>query len=91
ILILPFIPFTMGLGILTGLAGLIWYGLGVPLGYISYIFLHYELAVIGFFSNLPFAAFSIPNSSLFLTFLIYTYFIYRFFGRNIKSFFTEHL
>src|SRR5258706_15071623 len=76
ILILPFIPFTMMLGFLTGFAGLIWYVLAVPLGYISYLFLHYELGVISFFSNMPFAAFSFPNFPLGLTIIIYAYFIY---------------
>src|SRR3989338_6616169 len=52
ILILPFIPLTMGLGFLTGFAGLISYVLAVPAGFISYLFLHYELAVISFFSHL---------------------------------------
>jgi len=91
ILILPFIPFTMMLGFLTGFFGFIWYVLSVPFGYVSYIFLHYELGLINFFSNLPFAAFSFPDFPLFLTIIIYTYFIYRLFGRNIKSFFTTAL
>ena len=88
ILILPFIPFTMLLGFLTGLAGLIYFILAVPLGYISYFFLHYELSVIAFFSHLPFAAFTFPNFPLLLTILIYMYFTYRLFGRSIKEFFN---
>jgi competence protein ComEC len=90
VLILPFIPFTMMLGFLTGFIGLIWYVFAVPVGFISYLFLHYELSVISFFSNLPFASFSFPDFPLILTILIYAYFIYRLFGRNIKSFFIEH-
>jgi competence protein ComEC len=88
-LILPFIPFTMMLGFITGLVGLIWYVLAVPIGYISYLFLHYELGVVSFFSNLPFAAFNFPDFPLWLTIAIYAYFIYRLFGRNIKSFFQS--
>jgi len=90
VLILPFIPFTMLLGFLTGFAGLIWYVFAVPLGFISYLFLHYELGVVSFFSNLPFATFSFPNFPLWLTLIIYTYFIYRLFGKNIKNFFVEN-
>jgi competence protein ComEC len=90
VLILPFIPFTMMLGFLTGFAGLIWYVLAIPFGFISYLFLHYELSVINFFSNLPFAAFSFPNFPLFLTIIIYAYFIYRLFGRNLRNFFMEN-
>lgn len=87
ILILPLIPFTMMLGFLTGFVGLFWYILAVPLGYISYFLLHYELGVIGFFSHSPFAAFTIADFPLFITLLFYSYFIYRLFGRSIKSFF----
>ena len=89
ILILPFIPLTMILGFLTGFAGIIWYIFAVPLGYVSYFFLHYELTIISFFSNIPFAALSIPNFPLIFTLLIYVYFIYRLFKRSIKSFFIE--
>ncbi|MBI3888415.1 ComEC family competence protein [Candidatus Nomurabacteria bacterium] len=89
VLILPFIPFTMMLGFITGFVGLVWYGFAVPVGFVSYLFLHYELSVVSFFSNLPFAAFSFPDFPLTLTILIYAYFIYRLFGRNVKNFFTE--
>ena len=88
-LILPFIPLTMILGFLTGFAGIVSYFLSVPLGLLSQFFLHYELFVINFFSNIPFAALSIPNFPFILTLLVYTYFIYRLFGKSIKNFFTE--
>ncbi|MEI6280780.1 MAG: ComEC/Rec2 family competence protein [bacterium] len=86
-LILPFVPFTMMLGFLTGFLGLIYYVLAVPFGYLSYLFLHYELGVVSFFSTLPFASFTFPNFPLWLTILIYMYFIYRLWSRNIKRFF----
>ena len=86
ILILPFIPFTMLLGFLTGFAGLVWPVLAVPLGFISYLFLHCELGVINFFASLPFASLSLPNFPFWITLIIYIYFIYRLFGRSIKQF-----
>ena len=89
ILILPFIPFTMMFGFLTVFTGIIWYIFSVPFGYVSYLFLHYELSVIGFFSNIPFASLSIPDFPFILTLVIYIYFIYKLFGRNIRSFFSE--
>ncbi len=89
VLILPFIPFTMGFGFLTGFIGVIWYFFSVPFGYVSYLFLHYELAVINFFANVPFASLSIPDFPFILTLLIYVYFTYRLFGKSIKSFFNE--
>ncbi|MFA6301016.1 MAG: ComEC/Rec2 family competence protein [Candidatus Paceibacterota bacterium] len=87
VLILPFVPFTMMLGFVTGFLGLIWYVFAVPFGFISYLFLHYELGVVSFFSHLPFAALSFPNFPLWLTLIIYAYFIHRLFGRDIKDFF----
>ncbi len=89
ILILPFIPFTMILGFLTGISGFLFYFLSVPFGYLAYFFLHYELSVISFFSSLSFSSFTILDFPLWLTILIYLYFVYRLFGRNIKSFFIE--
>ena len=89
ILILPFIPFTMLLGFLTGFFGLIFYFLSVPFGFLSTILLKYELKVIDIFSSFSFASFSVPNFPLILTIIIYMYFIYFLFGRNIKKFFSH--
>lgn len=89
LLVLPFIPLTMMLGFMTGLTGLLWYILAAPLGFISFLFLHYELSTIAFLSRLPFAAFTISNFPLWITIVIYVYFFYRIFGRNIKKFFSE--
>lgn len=90
ILILPIIPLTMLFGFLTGFTGIIGYLFSIPFGFISYLMLHYELAVIAFFSHLPFAALSIPDFPFILTILIYVYFFYRLFGRSIKKFFIWH-
>lgn len=87
ILVLPFIPFTMFLGFLTGFVGLFSYFLSVPIGYLSYLLLYFELGVIHLFSSFPFASFTIPNFPLVLTLAIYAYFVYKLFGKNIKKFF----
>jgi len=89
ILILLFIPFTMGLGFFTALFGALWYPISVPLGFISSIFLKYELAVVDFFAGLPFASFAMPNFPLLITLLIYAWFSYKLFGRDIKDFFSN--
>jgi competence protein ComEC len=86
-LILPFIPFTMLLGFITGFVGLFSYLLSVPLGFISFLFLHYELSVVNFFSSLPLSSLSISNFPLVFTILIYAYFIYLVWGGNIKKYF----
>ncbi len=91
VLILPFIPFTMLLGFITGGLGFIWYIFAVPVGFLSFLLLHWELGVINFFASLPFASLSIPNFPLLITIAIYVYFIYRLFGRSIKKFFIEPL
>ena len=88
VLVLPFIPMTMAVGFITGLAGMVWYGFAVPFGFISYLLLHYELKVINFLASFPLAAFSIPYFPLILTILIYAGFVYMLFGRNIKNLFT---
>ncbi|MFH1608755.1 MAG: ComEC/Rec2 family competence protein [Patescibacteria group bacterium] len=87
VLVLPFIPFTMLLGFLSGIFSFIWYLLAMPFGYVAYFLLHYELTVIQFFGSLPFAAFTIKNFPLVITVLIYLYFIYLIFWKDIKKFF----
>lgn len=88
VMILPFIPFTMLLGFLTGFLGFIHYVLSVPVGYFSYLLLHYELGMINFLAKIPFASLSIPDFPLILTLAIYIYFVYKLFGRSIRNFFV---
>ncbi len=82
VLILPFVPFTMILGFLTGIFGFLSPFAALPFAYISYGFLHYELAVISFFASLPFAAVIIKNFPLILTILVYIFFAYIIFVRK---------
>lgn len=56
ILVLPAIPLTMLLGFLSALAGLIILPLGQILGWISYLFLTYEIKIIEFLAKIPLAA-----------------------------------
>lgn len=90
VLILPFIPTTMLFGFLTGFLGFIWYLLAVPFSYLSYFLLHYELFVVNLFSSFSFSSFSIPNFPLLITILIYGYFTYLIFWKDIKKFFKEN-
>jgi competence protein ComEC len=89
ILIMPLFPLSMIFGFLTIFIGLVSNVLAVPFAYISYFLLHYELGVINFFAKLPFAAFTFSSFPLFLTILIYAYFVYMLFWRNIKEFFKN--
>lgn len=87
-LVLPLIPITMGLGFITGFVGFLFPFLSLCLGFAVTLLLRYELGVIHFFANIPFASFIIPSFPLIMTVLIYAYFIYKLFGRNIKKFFV---
>ena len=76
LLILPFIPLTMGLSYLTGFLGLISQILAVPAGFVTTLLLTYELKIVEIFANFPLAAVAVPDFPLLLTISIYIYFIY---------------
>lgn len=88
VFILPFIPMTMLFGFLTGFLGIILPILSIPIGFIAYLLLHYELSVIKVFANLPFASFAFPYFPPSITLAIYAYFIYKLFGESIRKFFN---
>lgn len=90
IAVLPFIPFTMLLGFITGFVGLVFFPLSIPFGYLSYFLLQYELGAIAFFSNLPFASFTISSFPLWLTILIYLFFFYKLFWKSVKKLFVDN-
>jgi competence protein ComEC len=89
ILILPFIPLTMAFGFFSGFIGLFSPLLAMPISYLTYLFLSYELFIVNFFAEISFASFSISNFPLLITLAIYAYFIYFLFGKSIKKFFLE--
>ncbi len=60
LLILPFVPATMFFGFIAGFVGMIWQLISLPVFYIAYGFLFYELAVVRFFGSLPFSIVSLP-------------------------------
>jgi competence protein ComEC len=90
ILIMPLFPLTIMFGFLTGFVGILSNTLAAPFAYMTYFSLHYQLFVINFFANLSFAAFNIPNFSLWLTLLIYACLTYILFWKSIKNFFSQN-
>lgn len=88
-LILPFIPITMLLGFVTGFMGLVSPTLSLVPGYITSMLLGYELFIIEKFAILPFASLTISRFPLVLVILIYTWFAYRLFYRDIQNFFKK--
>ena len=71
LLILSAIPLTMLFGFFTGLAGFAWSALAAPFAFLSYALLAYELAVVEWFAELPFAAIALANFPLWLVLLCY--------------------
>lgn len=74
LLILSAVPATMLLGFLTGIAGFLGSAFAAPFAFLSYALLAYDLAVVDWFSKLPFAALSLPYFPLWLA--VFWYGIY---------------
>lgn len=76
ILVLPIIPMTMLFVTLIGLFGFVFYSASLIAGWISYILLTYELFMVGFFANLPFASIELPKFSFWIVVGFYaSYFV----------------
>ena len=75
VLILPFIPWIMLFGFITGMIGFISTILAMPIAFITSLLLTYMLKVIYFFSHLPFSSFGLKNFPLSLTIMIYLIFL----------------
>lgn len=71
LLILPLIPLTMFLGFFTGVVGLVSTALTLPLAYLSYALLHYEIAIPTFFANLPYASVAVTYFPAWLMLITY--------------------
>ncbi len=76
IIVLPIIPMTMLFVSLTGVLGFLSYFASEITGWISYIMLSYELSMVRFFANLPFASIELPKFSFWIVVGFYgSYFI----------------
>ena len=77
LLVLMFIPVTMLLGFLTGVLSFISVWLALPLAYLTYGLLTYELKVVELFASLPFSSLKIQFFPFWLMLVIYGfYFIF---------------
>lgn len=74
LLILLIIPATMLFGFLSGIFGFISTIIATPFAFVAYGFLEYELVVVEFFSNLPFATVAVGNFPFWL--VVFVYLIY---------------
>ena len=77
ILVVPLLPFIMGLGFIFGLAGIIWQPLGWILSWFSWLLLTYLVKIVDFFSQIPPAYFKISWVWLLIFYLIFGVLIWR--------------
>jgi len=84
LLILLFIPQTMLLGFLAGVAGMIWLLAGKIFGWVVWLFLTFELAVIKFFASLPLASVKMNWgwTIAMIYYVILVLFLYRFYFKQ---------
>ncbi|MBI2618083.1 ComEC/Rec2 family competence protein [Candidatus Kaiserbacteria bacterium] len=74
LLVLLTVPVTMFFGFLTGMLGFVSLVLALPFGFISYLFLSYQLRVVEFFAELPFASVHLNVFPLFLMLGLYGFY-----------------
>ncbi len=85
LLILGFIPFAMLIGFIAGMLGFISWWIAFPFAFITEIILRYELWIITFFANLPFAAISIPAFPFWIAVIWYGAYAFLFWKRKHKE------
>ncbi len=78
LLVLMFVPMTMFFGFVTGLLSYIWMGFSLPFSYITHFLLSYELKVVEFFADIPFASVKISYFPFWLMLGIYLAFFFLF-------------
>ncbi len=81
ILMLPLIPLAMLFGFFAVLVSFVHPYLALPIVFIAYLFLKYEIFISTFLGTLPFAAVSIPPFPLTVLLIAYTLFFCWIFGR----------
>jgi competence protein ComEC len=84
ILVLPILPFILGLGIAFSLAGILWQPLGWFLSWLVWLLLSYLVKIVDWFSQVPLAFLEIRN--LHWGWIIVTYLIFFYFCLKRKGF-----
>ncbi len=80
LLILIFVPATMFFGFAAGIIGMFNALISIPFGWVGYVLTQYEIFIVQFFANLPFASFTIKNFPFWLMLMMYAIYgiiIYR--------------
>ncbi len=60
VLVLPVIPYAMGVGFFAGLLGMVSQNIAFPFAFLTYGILSYVLAIVAFFQSLPFVSVALP-------------------------------
>ena len=76
LLVLFVIPVTMLFGFLAGVAGFISFAFAAPFAFLAYILLAYELKIVDLFASLPFASVTVPQISIWIVILTYSFYIF---------------
>ena len=71
LLVLIFIPITMLLGFITGMFGFMSYTLSFVFALPTFMFLYYEIIIVEWFAQIPFASTTVPYFSFWLMFGMY--------------------
>lgn len=82
LLILAFIPFTMLMGFITGVVGMLSTILALPFAFLAHIVLSYIINTAQFFAKLPFAVFTVMAFPFWLVaaaYVFYFYYLLRFY------------
>jgi competence protein ComEC len=75
IIVLPVIPITMLMVFISGFSGFIYYPLSQLFGWISHFLLSYELFMVRYFANLPFASINIAKFSIWIVIGFYVFYL----------------
>ena len=80
ILILPAVPFAMGIGALAGLIGTFSIGLAYPAALVTHWLLKYITGLVMYFAKVPYASVVLKHFPIWLCLLLYAalvYWLYR--------------
>ena len=89
--VLPAIPYTMFAGFVAALAGLLATTAGRVVGWVAWLFLEYELRVIGWFAAIPHAAVESRAVGFIVVFFLYSVLLAWFWRRWRKERDTMHI
>jgi competence protein ComEC len=84
LIVLPLIPMTMLLGFIAGIVTIIFWPAGLVFGFLPNLILTFQLKIVNFFANLPFAVVNFPAPSLLRTFLFYCLIVIVFYFEPIQ-------